>query len=372
MLKRYISKYKYCAIGVIIAVNCAIVSIFKLEGIIFGLVVLAFCCTLQFFINSEDHDKSTETETSTVSEKLFHSVMDIIPEIVYISMFDGSVKYISDGIEKVVGHKPEEIYKTRNILLQLAHPDDREKVSAQIQKLQNGSEATIEYRLLKKDGSYVWVSDSLNSVKNEWGNVTHYNGILINVDERKLHDKNLQSLNARIHQLNDMVNQHAVRDSLTNVYNRRYSLVILQNEFNRARTQNKPLSCILMNIDHLESINNRYGYFMGNRVLIEVARCLQKHIKSSDIISRFGDAEFLIVLPEIDKEELKRVSGLLVNEVERCLVKDEEKNMKINFRVTVGSSSITTMTKSITDLIEQASKALYTAKAEKKRIQDAS
>jgi PleD family two-component response regulator len=71
-------------------------------------------------------------------------------------------------------------------------------------------------------------------------------------------------------------------------------------------------------------------------------------------------------LPEIDKEELKRVSGLLVNEVERCLVKDEEKNMKINFRVTVGSSSITTTTKSITDLIEQASKALYTAKAVKK------
>ena len=251
-------------------------------------------------------------------------------------------------------------------IFKLVHPDDREKVSAQIQKLQNGSDSTIEYRLLKKDGSYVWVSDSLNSVKNEWGNVTHYNGVLVNIDERKLHDKNLQSLNARIHQLNDMVNQHAVRDSLTNVYNRRYSLVILQNEFNRARTQNKPLSCILMNIDHLESINNRYGYFMGNRVLIEVARCIQKHIKSSDIISRFGGGEFLIVLPEIDKEELKRVSGLLVNEVERCLVKDEEKNMKINFRITVGSSSITTMTKSITDLIEQASKALYTAKAVKK------
>lgn len=366
MLKRYITRYKYCAIGVIIAANCAVVSIFKLEGIIFGLVVLAFCCTLQFFIHSEETNESTENKTNSVSEKLFHSVMNIIPEIVYISMFDGSVKYISDGIEKVVGHKPEEIYKTRNILLQLVHTEDRERVSAQIQKLQNGSDSTIEYRLLKKDGSYVWVSDSLNSVKNEWGNVTHYNGILINIDERKLHEKNLQSLNARIHQLNDMVNHHAVRDSLTNVYNRRYSLVILQNEFNRARTQNKPLSCILMNIDHLESINNRYGYFMGNRVLIEVARCIQKHIKSSDIISRFGADEFLIVLPEINKEELNRVSGLLTNEAEKCVVKDEEKNMKINFRVTVAAGSITTATKSITDLIEQTSKALYTAKAVKK------
>ncbi|MBI2469935.1 MAG: sensor domain-containing diguanylate cyclase [Planctomycetes bacterium] len=365
MLKKYISKYKYCAIGALIAANCAVVSIFKLEGIIFGLVVLAFCCTLQFFIHSEEPNKSTGTEKSTVSEKLFHRVMDIIPEIVYISTFDGSVKYISDGIEKIVGHKPDEIYRTRNFLLQLVHPDDREKVSAQIQKLQNGSEATIEYRLLKKDGSYAWVSNYLNSVRNEWGNVTHYNGILMNAEEVKLHDRNLQSLNARIHQLNEMVNQHAVRDSLTNVYNKRYSLVILQNEFNRARAQNKSLSCIMLDIDHLESINKRYGYFMGNRILIESARCIQKQIKSSDIISRFGDDEFLIVLPEVDKEELKRVSGLLVNEIERCVVKDEEKNVKIDFRVTIGASSITPATKSITDMIEQANKSVSIAKAVK-------
>ena len=366
MLNTFLSKYKYCVFGVVFALSCAAVSLFKLEGYVFGLVVLAFCCTLQFIIKKEELGVAAEKETNIISEDLFHRVMSIVPEIVYISMFDGTVKYISDGIETLAGYKSDEIYKTRNFLLQLVHPEDKENVSKQIQKLQSGSDETIEYRLLKKDGPYIWVSDHLNSVKNEWGNITHYNGILVNIDERKLHDKNLQSLNARIHQLNDMVNHHAVRDSLTNVYNKRYSLVILQNEFNRARTQNKSLSCILMNIDHLDSINNRYGYFMGNRVLIEVARCIQKHIKPSDIISRFGDGEFLIVLPEIDKEELKRVSGLLANEVERCLVKDEEKNMKINFRITVGSGSITTTTKSITDLIEQASKALYTAKAVKK------
>ncbi|GEM_PF-4379878 len=365
MLKRYISKYKYCAIGAIIAMNCAVVSIFRLEGVIFGLVVLAFCCTLQFFIYNEEHAKSSEPETHTVSEAFFHSIMDTIPEIVYISMFDGSVKYISDRIEKLVGRKPEEIYKTRNSLLQMVHPEDREKVAAQIQKLQDGSEATIEHRLLKKDGAYVWVSNHLNSVRNEWGNITHFNGILISTDERKLYDRNLQSLNARIHQLNDMVNQHAVRDSLTNVYNRRYSLVIMQNEFNRAHTQHKPLSCILMDIDHLDSMNSKYGYFMGNRILLEAVKCIQKHIKSSDVISRYGDDEFLIVLPETGKEELNRKSGLLANELERCLIKDEENNTTMNFRVTIGSSCITAATKSITDMIEQASKSLYAAKREK-------
>src|SRR3989304_1760299 len=122
-----------------------------------------------------------------------------------------------------------------------------------------------------------------------------------------------------------------------------------------------------MNINHLESINNQYGYFMGNRVLVEVARCLQKHSKSSDIISRFGADEFLIVLPEIDKEYLNRVSGLLTNEAEKCVVKDEEKNMNITFRVTVGTGSITTTTKTITELIRQASRALYAAKAAQKQ-----
>lgn len=366
MVRTFVSKYKYCAIGMVVAASCAMVTIFRLEGIAFGLVVLAFCCTVQFLVNSEKHDQSAEKESDVISEKIFHKVMNIVPGTVYISLFDGTVKYISSGIEKFIGRKPEDVYKTRNFLFEQAHPDDREKVSMQVQKLQSGNEATIEYRLLKDDGTYVWVCDCLNSIKNEWGNVTHYNGILINIDERKTHDKNLQSLNARIHQLNEMVNHHAVRDSLTNVYNRRYSLVILQNEFNRARAQNKALSCLLMDIDHLESVNSRYGYFIGDRVLVEVSLCLKKQMRSSDIVSRFGDDEFLLVLPEIGKEDMDRISGLLVQEVEKCFVKDEEKNMNIDFRVTVGTSSIAASTKNITDLIEQASKALYAAKAAKK------
>ncbi len=365
-LKIFISKYKYCAIGVLIAMNCSMINIFKLNGITFGLIILAFCCTLQFLVNNEEDDKSTGKDSNTISESLFHGVMNILPEIVYISMFDGSVKYISDGIERLTGYKPEEIYKTRNLLLHLVHPDDEEKVAKQIQKLQDGSEATIEYRLLKKDGAYVWISDYLKAIKNEWGNVTHYNGILINFDEKKINEKNLQSLNARIHQLNDMVNHHAVRDSLTNVYNKRYSLVILQNEFNRARTQSKALSCLLMDIDHLESIDRQYGYFTGDRILTDISKCLQKHLKSSDVVSRFDDDEFLIILPEIDNGELDRISNLLVNAAEKCSVKDEEKNIAIDFRVTVGTSSLTKTTNNITDLIEQAARALYAAKVAKK------
>jgi diguanylate cyclase (GGDEF)-like protein/PAS domain S-box-containing protein len=365
-LKIFISKYKYCAIGVLIAMNCSMINIFKLNGITFGLIILAFCCTLQFLVNNEEDDKSTGKESNAISESLLHRVMNILPEIVYISTFNGSLKYISNGIERLTGYKPEEIYKTRNFLLQLVHPDDEEKVAKQIQKLQDGSEASAEYRLLKKDGAYVWVSDYLAPIKNEWGNVTHYNGILINFDEKKINEKNLQSLNARIHQLNDMVNHHAVRDSLTNVYNKRYSLVILQNEFNRARTQSKALSCLLMDIDHLESIDRQYGYFTGDRILTDLSKCLQKHIKSSDVVSRFDDDEFLIILPEIDNGELDRISNLLVNAAEKCSVKDEEKNIAIDFRVTVGTSSLTKTTNNITDLIEQAARALYAAKVAKK------
>lgn len=370
-MKNLIIKYQYCTIGILIAMNCSMVSIFKLNGLTFGLIALAFCCTLQFLVYNEGPGTSNEKESNNFSERLFHKVMNTVPETVYISLFDGSVKYISDGIEKLVGYKPDEIYKTRNSLLQLIHPDDREKMSKHLQKLQRGSDARIEYRLLKKDGSYVWVSDYLNPIRNEWGNVTHYNGILINSDEKKIADKNLQTLNARVHQLNDMVNHHAVRDSLTNAYNKRYSLVILQNEFNRALDQNKALSCLLIDVNHLEAINSRYGYFMGDRVLTEIARCLQKQIKSTDVVSRFGDDEFFIILPEIDNETLRHISDRLINSIEKCVVKDDEKNMSIHFQITAGSSSITRTTKTITDLIEQASRSLYAAKMAKKTHQKA-
>lgn len=365
-LRNLIIKYPYCVIGVLIAMNCSMVSIFKLNGHIFGLVVLAFCCTLQFLVYSERYDKSNKKESTDISEELFHRVMNTVPETVYISLFDGSVKYVSDGIEKLTGYRPEDIYETRNFLLQLIHPDDREKVSKLIQKLQGGDAAKIDYRILKKDGAYIWVSDYLNPIRNEWGNVTHYNGILMNSEEKKITDKNVQSLNARVHQLNTMVNHHAVRDSLTNAYNKRYSLVILQNEFNRALAQNKALSCLLMDIDQLEAINSQHGYFVGDLILTEISKCLHKHIQSSDVVSRFGDDEFFIILPEIDAGELERITGILVNSLEKCFVKDEEKNISIRAQITVGSSSLTSTTKTITDLIEQASQSLYAAKMAKK------
>ncbi|MCC7211296.1 MAG: diguanylate cyclase [Candidatus Brocadia sp.] len=365
-LRNLIVKYPYCSIGILIAVNCSIVSIFKLNGLAFGLVVLAFCCTLQFLVYNEGHGRSNEKELNKISEDLFHRVMNTVPETVYISLFDGSVKYVSNGIEKLTGYKPEDICKTRNFILQLIHPDDQEKVSKLVQKLQGGDASKIDYRILKKDGAYIWVSDFLNPIRNEWGNVTHYNGILMNSEEKKITDKNVQSLNARVHQLNTMVNHHAVRDSLTNAYNKRYSLVILQNEFNRALAQNKALSCLLMDIDQLEAINSRYGYFIGDLILTEISKCLHKHIQSSDVVSRFGDDEFFIILPEIDAGELDRISDLLVDSVEKCFIKDDEKNISIHFRVTVGTSSLTQTTKSITDLIELASRSLYAAKMARK------
>lgn len=368
MLKTLFDKYKYCAVGILIAANCTIVSVFRLEGISFGLVILAFCCTLQFFVKNDDQDKSGERKLDLISENLFHKIMDIVPGTIYVSQFDGTVKYVSDGIEKITGYKPDEIYESGNFLLQLIHPDDKEKVVQQIQKLQNGSHATIEYRLLRRDGTYVWVSDCLNTIKNEWGNITCYNGVLVNVDEKKVHIRNSQTLSAKIHHLNNMVNHYAVRDSLTNAYNKRYMMVILQNEFNRARVQNKPLACILMDIDHLESINHSYGYSVGDRILVDVCKCLQKNLNSSNIISRFEDDEFLIVLPEIGSEELRKISAHLKSEVERCSIKEEDKNMTIGFQITVGESTVIAKTKTINDLIEQTRRALYAAKKAKKSI----
>ncbi len=366
MITVLIKEYKYCAIGVLVAINCAFITIFKLEALYYGLLVLAFCCTLQFVIRNKEPAKTIKKKPKPISEELFYKIINVVPETIYVSMFDGLIKYISASIEKLVGYKPEEICSTINSLLQLIHPDDKEAVMQQIQMLQHEVEATtIEYRLLKKDGTYVWVSDNLNAIKNEWGNITHYNGILTNIDERKAHDKSLHTLNTRIQQLNDIVNQHAVRDSLTNLYNKRYSLVILQNEFNMAKKQGKPLSCILMDIDHLESINNSYGYFIGDRILMETSQCLQRNTKSTDVVSRFGDDEFLIILPEIDREKLKKISSSLAKEVEKCLIKDEGKNINIKFRITLGTSSVTPKTNTISDLVEQVTKSLHVAKKAK-------
>lgn len=105
---------------------------------------------------------------------------------------------------------------------------------------------------------------------------------------------------AEMEAVNRRLEEISVRDPLTGLYNRRYLLDRLSNEFQRAFRHERPLSLLMVDIDHFKSINDTYGHQAGDEVLRAVSLLIVSQTRSTDIAGRYGGEEFCAVLPETD------------------------------------------------------------------------
>ncbi|MBA4374790.1 MAG: GGDEF domain-containing protein, partial [Anaerolinea sp.] len=156
------------------------------------------------------------------------------------------------------------------------------------------------------------------------------------------------------------VQRLAVTDELTNVLNRRGFDEVANREFEISKRYARPLSMIMLDIDHFKATNDTYGHSVGDEILKEIAfRCRTK-IRETDFISRHGGEEFLILLIE-----QKRENARLVAERIRKYIADQPfvtTSGKIKVTVSLGVCSLDSQTTSISMMVKKVDKALYVSK----------
>lgn len=108
----------------------------------------------------------------------------------------------------------------------------------------------------------------------------------------------LQRARAELAIKNEELEQLSIRDKLTGLYNRRKLDESLEQEITRAGRYDRPLSVIMLDLDHFKAVNDTHGHPAGDAVLIETASRLQAALRTSDILGRWGGEEFLIFCPE--------------------------------------------------------------------------
>lgn len=120
-------------------------------------------------------------------------------------------------------------------------------------------------------------------------------------DELRMKNKQLEELLGRVEYM-------AITDALTGLYNRRRFHAVLLKEFERSKRYGTPFSLIMLDIDHFKEVNDDYGHNAGDTVLKEVSNILVKSIREIDTASRFGGEEFMVVLPNTEKENARIVA----------------------------------------------------------------
>lgn len=97
---------------------------------------------------------------------------------------------------------------------------------------------------------------------------------------------------------NQELQELALRDRMTDLYNHHHTFEVLNQECHRARRHDYPLSIVMLDIDNFKKINDSFGHLAGDQVLIKTSEILKSCVRNVDIVGRYGGEEFLVVLPQ--------------------------------------------------------------------------
>lgn len=156
------------------------------------------------------------------------------------------------------------------------------------------------------------------------------------------------------------IQQLATEDPLVRCYNRRYFTSYAKKELDRALRYQRPLSIIMIDIDHFKAINDRYGHLVGDEVLIVFAERMKPLLRSTDIFARYGGEEFVILLPETKLEDARKIAERLrIIAAEPFLI--DQRELKIS--ISLGAASLDSGANvQIETLVDRADQALFSAK----------
>ncbi|MBU0631411.1 diguanylate cyclase, partial [bacterium] len=151
----------------------------------------------------------------------------------------------------------------------------------------------------------------------------------------------------------------ATHDFLTKFANRRLTLEILEKHIKRNKIDKKPISVMMIDIDHFKKINDTYGHKTGDAVIVAISKSIANNVRPTDTCGRWGGEEFLLILPEADVKEADAVAQRILSSIEREVIMVDDLRLKMT--VSIGLSVYKDMEITM-DLIERADQALYEAK----------
>lgn len=154
----------------------------------------------------------------------------------------------------------------------------------------------------------------------------------------------------------------ALTDSLTGLHNRRYLSSHLDSVMERMRESEKPVSVLMIDIDHFKKVNDTFGHATGDEILHEVGQQILRNIRGFDLAVRYGGEEFVVVMPDTTVEVALGVADRLCHKMADDPLSVSGSKEKISITLSIGVAATQDGEETPEALLKQADKALYEAK----------
>jgi diguanylate cyclase (GGDEF)-like protein len=284
-------------------------------------------------------------QVSTISAVLFDEQLVIVD-------CNRAFKEVVGAGDGPVGRKFDSYLLAEDRNLKIAPPEDgfqelRFTLTSEIQ----GQNNMVGYLARTKDGYLLFCEKAWITEDQIFVEISKINNQLANMT-RELNKKNIA-----LEKANATINKLLRSDALTGIANRLYFVEYYQKVQAYAVRHHSPLSLVMADIDHFKKVNDQHGHQVGDQVLVEFAKLLQKNCREEDLPVRHGGEEFCILLVAADAERAYSQAERMRLQVEKATI--GEHNLKIT-----ASFGITTLRQgeSLDELLKRADEALYKAK----------
>jgi urea ABC transporter urea binding protein len=223
-----------------------------------------------------------------------------------------------------------------------------------------------EFLNKKRDGALYWELAVIAPLLDTNSNIISFIGVKVDITKRREAEELLTEANQQLEQhvkeieaLQTELREQAIRDPLTGLYNRRYLYEALERELHASVRSGRPLSVILLDIDHFKEINDRFGHSVGDDYLVALGKLLQQRARRSDIVCRYGGEEFLLVLPDCNSAAAVRLAEDLRRQAAQMGTDQAD-----SVRATISLGVVSCPLKAIdcNEVIDMADHAMYQSK----------
>ena len=164
----------------------------------------------------------------------------------------------------------------------------------------------------------------------------------------------------RLQLAKEQIEEMGRRDFLTKVYNRGYLMDVGHREHATANRYHQSLATMMIDLDYFKQINDTHGHIFGDKVIHDSARRINSLIRDSDILSRFGGDEFVLLLPHTKLEDAEKLARRIVRTMSETPIQSDTIEAKVT--VSIGVATLKPEHSNIDKLIDASDQALYRAK----------
>jgi len=253
--------------------------------------------------------------------------------------------YVNPAFLKLTGYTAAEVLGQSCFFLQ--GPDtDPDQIALLKQAVKEQKEIQVTIKSYCKDGSWFWNRLTLGPIFDQTGTCTHFLGIQEDITQQRIHEEYIQHQHTHDH-LTGLPNQHAFKQ-------------ILENIFEAQHESSQPLVLLYIDLDDFKNINDSLGHLVGDQILKSVGERLQKFVQGNNVLCRFAEDEFILLLSGTDEHtEVEVIAGEILDLLSMLFIVDQ---YKIHLSASIGIVADDSSIHHSSELIYQSVLAMQEAK----------